>query len=129
MPRAATAYRPVAADPASRLEPTSPHPRPLLRYPLYTACITKQIQAYKYEVCPFKSAKQDFTKLGDWKGWADVAEGAPKRMRFTGGQYCAGAGAREIEIDVSCGVEDALLELDEPETCKYHATMTSPAAC
>ena len=97
---------------------------------LYGACIKTKIQQYDYEVCPFKTAKQDFTKLGDWKGWADGRPaGAPPRMRFTGGQYCSGAGARELEVDMLCGAEDAILEVDEPETCKYFATMTSPAAC
>lgn len=97
---------------------------------LYGECLRLKFQQYEYEVCPFKSAKQDHVKLGEWKGWADDRPaGAPPRMRFTGGQYCTGAGARELDVDVFCGAEDALLEIEEPETCKYYATMSSPAAC
>ena len=96
---------------------------------LYGTCIKTKIQQYDYEVCPFKTAKQDFVKLGDWKGWADGRPaGAPPRMRFTGGQYCSGAGARELEVDMLCGAEDAIPRSTSPRRAVLRK-MTSPAAC
>ena len=54
-------------------------------------------QKYTYELCPFKSAKQDHTSLGRWdaedgKGEAAVKGGVvgddPWRGRFVGGTQC-----------------------------------------
>jgi protein kinase C substrate 80K-H len=50
-------------------------------------------------------------------------------MKFEKGTKCWNGPARSLTVEVSCGAEDEILTVEEPDTCRYVATMTSPAAC
>lgn len=92
---------------------------------LVDQCFTLKKQQYKYEVCPFKSVKQDHTNLGNWGNWGD----GHSTMQFTGGGSCWQGPSRSAKVRLHCGRETKVLTVDEPERCTYVLDMETPAAC
>ena len=88
-------------------------------------CISMHTAQYKYEVCPYGSAKQDHTSLGTFSGFEDNY----KTMKFTGGTHCWNGPSRSITLSLECGAENELKNVDEPSRCSYAATLITPAAC
>lgn len=88
-------------------------------------CYELGVAQYTYKVCPFGSAKQDHTSLGTFEGWED----GYKRMAFKNGQHCWNGPSRSMTVTFKCGLEEAILSVDEPSTCTYTAVMATPAAC
>ena len=76
-------------------------------------------------MCPFDKASQDHTSLGTWSKWKTPYS----VMHFANGQMCHGGTVREATVTVKCGVENAVLEVNEPNMCKYEMVFTTPAAC
>merc|ERR1712130_467496 len=87
-------------------------------------CLNKKIAEYNYEICFFKSAKQDSTRVGNWKMWT-----APHVGLFSGGQTCPGGPARSLKVNFGCGKKFEIEDITEPSRCTYEAKMTHPAAC
>lgn len=87
-------------------------------------CLSTKVGEYKYELCFFKSAKQDSTSLGTWSRWEN-----PHLAVFDGGQYCPGGPTRSIRVSFSCGPRAELVDVSEPSRCSYAATVTHPGAC
>lgn len=87
-------------------------------------CITKKIGEYKYELCFFKSAKQDSISVGRWRHWE-----SPGVAIFDGGQYCPGGPERSLRVIFQCGPKEELEEVTEPSRCAYQAKLSHPAAC
>jgi protein kinase C substrate 80K-H len=50
-------------------------------------------------------------------------------FRFSGGAYCYNGPSRSALVEVECGVENELFEVDEPRTCEYTMKFRSPAGC
>jgi len=94
-------------------------------YKLKGECFTLQLQQYVYELCPFRSAKQGSTLLGSWDSW----ETDYTAMRYKGGEHCWNAGAREATVQLRCGLENKLISVNEPATCRYALMFETPAAC
>jgi protein kinase C substrate 80K-H len=93
-------------------------------------CYEVAIQEYTYKVCPFDSAKQGSTSLGNFDGFeAAPNKGTYSRMKFTGGQKCWNGPARSLTVDLVCGTETKPGKVEEPSKCEYHATMSTPAVC
>ena len=104
---------------------------------------------FRPKVCPFKYAKQDSVDLGKFKDLAftpappsassngNAGQPAAKAaasaevvtMTFDEGAKCWNGPKRSLKLTFTCGAVDELLEVQEPETCAYVATMTTPAAC
>ena len=97
---------------------------------------------FSYEMCPFGEAKQKDsrgigTSVGKWDGFGRLGEeegaagGAEryKTMRFSNGQHCWNGPARSLVVSVSCGPENKILGVEEPEVCKYSMRFETPAAC
>jgi len=98
-------------------------------WPLSRQCYTAKADGFEYSVCPFGDAKQDGTLLGKWKGVEPAAEGKGLVFAFENGAKCWNGPKRSLTVSVTCGAEDALVAVAEPETCTYTAESTSPAAC
>ena len=98
-------------------------------------CISKSFQGYNYDVCLFKNAKQDHTRLGDWDAsvWGrndfTGGNGEPLRAKFSNGQRCYNGPSRSIDIEFVCGINDEILDVSEPSICEYKAIFSTPAAC
>ena len=59
-------------------------------------------------------------------------EGSPEyysKQRYTKGARCWNGPERSVSVAFSCGTENALLSVSEPEKCEYLLTGTSPALC
>lgn len=98
--------------------------------PLSKRCLSLSVDKYTYEVCPFDSAKQvdsgHTTSLGLWDGFL---ESESLIMNFERGDSCWQGPARSMKVEVFCGSEDKLLQVEEPSRCEYAALMKTPAAC
>ncbi len=94
-------------------------------FPLDGKCVELRQAQYTYKVCPFGSAKQDHTLLGNFEGFQD----SYTTMRFTNGQTCWNGPARSLTVKLVCGVEEVLSSVDEPSKCEYTATLATPAVC
>ena len=96
-------------------------------------CISTKFQGYNYEVCLFKSSKQDHVSLGSWDDnmWSKNQFGTAEvlRAKFINGQRCYNGPSRSMEVEFVCGVEDKILDVSEPSICEYKATFSTPAAC
>jgi len=89
-------------------------------------CVKTMHDKYTYEMCLFGQAKQDAVLLGTWKEWRN----GHAQMLFTGGQHCHATQApRSFTVSVVCGLANKLVDIREPSTCSYSATLESPAAC
>lgn len=61
----------------------------------------------------------------NWNEWKEKYS----KMHYTGGKRCWGAGDREAEVILECGVENKIISVDEPSTCVYSLVFETPAAC
>ncbi|OSD01764.1 endoplasmic reticulum protein [Trametes coccinea BRFM310] len=104
-------------------------------------CLSKEVGDYIYEVCLFDEARQKPIKggttfsLGHFESWNNapgVEKGSPeyyRRQRYTRGAKCWNGPQRSVTLDMSCGTENAVLSVAEPEKCEYEFKVTSPALC
>ncbi|KAH9853957.1 endoplasmic reticulum protein [Lenzites betulinus] len=104
-------------------------------------CISKEVGDYIYEVCLFDEARQKPVKGGStfslghfdtWNNAPGVAEGSPEfysKQRYTRGAKCWNGPQRSVTLVMSCGTENAVLAVSEPEKCEYEFKVTSPALC
>ncbi|KAI0676730.1 endoplasmic reticulum protein [Trametes maxima] len=104
-------------------------------------CLEKEVGDYIYEVCLFDEARQKPTKggstfsLGRFESWnnaAGVEKGSSEyygRQRYTRGAKCWNGPQRSVTLAMSCGTENAVLSVSEPEKCEYEFKVTSPALC
>jgi len=103
-------------------------------------CLQTESGDYTYEVCLFGQAKQipksgSTFSLGKFSSWNDapgVEVGSPPyyhKMKYTGGQRCWNGPERSATVVWTCGTENAIHTVSEPEKCEYHFTGTTPALC
>lgn len=71
-------------------------------------------------------------KFNDWNTDTGVEVGSPayySKQTYTQGTRCWNGPSRSVSVKLSCGLENALLTIEELEKCKYQFTATSPALC
>lgn len=100
-------------------------PSPFLA--LRGSCFDLHDGSYKYSMCPYDKAQQEYTSLGTWKGVS--SQNGHAVFSFEGGQGCWNGPARSLTVDVQCGADNKLLRVEEPNRCTYRAAFASPAAC
>ena len=126
-------------------------------YSLKDRCIlSKELGAYQYELCPFKSAKQieparssssvslgtvvssssrpnsnSFVRLRSWNTHDLIHDiGKPVyQMQFSGGTKCWNGPKRSLKVTFFCGTEEIIANVDEPSMCEYSMEFTTPFAC
>ncbi|KAI0773737.1 endoplasmic reticulum protein [Fomes fomentarius] len=104
-------------------------------------CLAKEVGDYIYEVCLFDEARQKPLKggstfsLGRFESWNN-ADGVEKespeyysKQHYTRGAKCWNGPQRSVTLVLSCGTENAILSVAEPEKCEYEFKGTSPALC
>lgn len=96
-------------------------------YSLFTEkCAEATLEGYRYSICLFGEARQDYNTLGHWKGWdsriANVGH-------FDRGASCFSGRTRTLRVSVKCAENVEILQVREPSQCVYEAKMTHPAAC
>ncbi|CAE6522222.1 unnamed protein product [Rhizoctonia solani] len=104
-------------------------------------CLEKDTGEYTYSVCLFGSATQKSNRdhashnLGHFSGWNDKEGVVPgsyeyyTRQCYKGGARCWNGPERSVTFDITCGTENTIQTIAEPEKCEYLFTGTSPALC
>ncbi|ELU43157.1 endoplasmic reticulum protein [Rhizoctonia solani AG-1 IA] len=104
-------------------------------------CLEKDTGEYTYSVCLFGSATQKSNRdhashsLGRFSGWNDKEGVTPgsydyyTRQYYKGGARCWNGPERSVILDLTCGTENTIQTIAEPEKCEYLFTGTSPALC
>merc|ERR1711988_376356 len=86
--------------------------------------LSRKISEFNYKLKFFKSADQDHTSLGTWKGFT-----GPKTAEFKGGSSCWQGPQRSLSVTFECGLEAEIQDVIEPSRCVYAAVVTHPGAC
>lgn len=101
-------------------------------FALYGNCFNIDDKGYKYEICPFKEAKQNQILLGRYSKFEEFTDKTLKKVKlyFEQGEYChAAQSPRSITILLECSLETRLKDIDEPSVCSYTAVLETPLAC
>jgi protein kinase C substrate 80K-H len=99
-------------------------------YPLLGQCFSSTHKGYRYEICPFKEAKQDHVRLGSYQRFEVLDKDEEIKLYFENGDRCfATQQPRNMIITMICSPDTQLKEVDEPSICSYAATLESPLAC
>jgi Glucosidase II beta subunit-like protein/Glucosidase II beta subunit-like len=112
-------------------------------------CFSSEFKEHRYEICPFKEAKQGVILIGTFEkveievtspldlARVDGIEVDERYNResiylyFTNGEVCHGPQRhRDLILKIECGSGDAAIsEIREPELCSYRAILISPLGC
>ncbi|WVW81324.1 hypothetical protein I302_103315 [Kwoniella bestiolae CBS 10118] len=102
-------------------------------------CVDKVSGDYTYELCFFGKATQKSNKdgatnhMGTFSGWNTAAEQGSfdyyTKQLYKNGARCWNGPLRSVAVDLSCGTQNALLSISEPEKCEYRYKVTTPALC
>ncbi|EDQ91956.1 uncharacterized protein MONBRDRAFT_31090 [Monosiga brevicollis MX1] len=96
-------------------------------------CYELEDREYKYKLCMFDKVTQEpkaggrATKLGKWNGFVEGSDRT--RAKFDDGEKCWNGPNRSCEVQLSCGAENKVLDVAEPNRCEYVMRMESPAVC
>ncbi|KAG9047908.1 hypothetical protein FS837_001237 [Tulasnella sp. UAMH 9824] len=108
---------------------------------LENTCLSKDTGEYTYSVCLFKGATQKSNKdgssnnLGNFGTWNKSPSLQPgdyeyyTMMHYERGAQCWNGPQRSVTLKLSCGTENELLSVSEPEKCEYHFVGKTPALC
>jgi len=104
-------------------------------------CLDTDTGEYTYTVCLFGSATQKSNKnsasnnLGTFSSWSTSPSVTPGDYEYyatqvySHGAQCWNGPQRSVILHLSCGLENVLLSVTEPEKCEYHITGRTPALC
>ncbi|EAU82449.1 endoplasmic reticulum protein [Coprinopsis cinerea okayama7 len=104
-------------------------------------CLNLNTGDYTYELCLFKEAKQkpnsggqtfSLGRFSSWNNAPGVEVGSPEyysKMFYKHGTRCWNGPERSVVVLLSCGVENAVTNVQELEKCEYQFTATTPALC
>ncbi|KAG0234419.1 hypothetical protein BGW42_006629 [Actinomortierella wolfii] len=96
---------------------------------LLDQCFDFKTVEYTYQVCHFGNAYQKSsgdTSLGTFSKW----DGDDYRVQmYTGGLKCWNGPERSVKLLLSCGLENEIVSVTEPEKCEYVYEFRTPAVC
>ncbi|KAG1708617.1 hypothetical protein DVH05_022244 [Phytophthora capsici] len=66
--------------------------------------------------------------LGIWNEWQDSV-GFVHVQSYNHGEPCANSQERQTRVELSCGVKNRVVSVEEREMCQYEISFETPAAC
>lgn len=100
-------------------------------------CFTYRDAKYEYVLCPFSNITQEDIQvyyepykgiLGVWSDWS-IENNTFVAMNMIEGSRCGEDRQRSTKVKLSCGAHSELLEVTEPEKCRYLAKFKTPLVC
>jgi protein kinase C substrate 80K-H len=103
---------------------------------LIDQCFEYDDREYTYILCPYDRTVQKSksnhgeTSIGTWSSW-DIKNPASKysAMLYQNGLTCWNGPARSCKVHLSCGVENKITSVAEPNRCEYEMKFETPTAC
>ncbi|XP_076259840.1 glucosidase 2 subunit beta [Rhynchophorus ferrugineus] len=98
-------------------------------------CFEYSDREYIYKLCPFDKTVQIpksnslETNLGRWSKWDGPNNNPYGLMFYDHGQNCWNGPNRTTKVKVTCGTENKLISVSEPNRCEYAFEFQTPAAC
>ena len=98
-------------------------------------CFEYEDREYVYKLCPFDRTVQKSksnhgeTSIGHWSGWGDEGQEKYLTMKFTNGLACWNGPQRSTNVIITCGIENKLTAVSEPNRCEYEMRFETPACC
>lgn len=98
-------------------------------------CFELRDHEYIYKLCPFDRTVQIplsssmETNLGKWSRWDGPSGSQYSLMLYDHGQNCWNGPNRSTKVKVSCGTENKVTSVSEPNRCEYAFDFQTPAAC
>ncbi|XP_012532319.1 glucosidase 2 subunit beta [Monomorium pharaonis] len=90
---------------------------------------------YIYKLCLYSMATQrsksggSSVNLGNWNEWVGPPGAKYTKMKYDRGLTCWNGPARSTIVTLSCGTEDKLISVTEPNRCEYAMEFSTPALC
>lgn len=87
-------------------------------------CFEYEDREYIYKLCPYHQTVQKSksshseTSIGNWKSWGEDGSGKYLTMVFENGLACWNGPQRSTRANVSCGTENKLIAVSEPNRCE-----------
>lgn len=103
--------------------------------PLYQQCFELTDREYVYKLCMFEQVTQkpkaggSDINLGRWGNWDGPEENKYSKMMYSNGLNCWNGPARSTEVRLSCGSDNKILSVAEPNRCIYVIEAETPAVC
>ncbi|KAL0099944.1 hypothetical protein PUN28_019993 [Cardiocondyla obscurior] len=90
---------------------------------------------YIYKLCLYSMATQrsksggSSVNLGHWNEWVGPPGAKYTKMKYDRGLTCWNGPARSTIVTLSCGIENKLTAVTEPNRCEYAMEFSTPALC
>ena len=98
-------------------------------------CYEYDDREYIYKLCPFDKAVQvskannGETSIGKWVSWGPEDKDKYMSMKFENGLACWNGPQRSTKVILSCGLENKVISVTEPNKCEYEMKFETPAVC
>jgi len=103
--------------------------------PYHGQCFEYTDREYTYKLCMFDAVTQrpksggSDVNLGRWGHWSGSEENKFSHMKYENGLSCWNGPTRSTEVKLSCGVENQVISVSEPNRCIYIMEFETPAVC